>query len=39
MLQYRTLINMGASRPGSLAAQQLAELVPAKQTVRHPHWS
>ena len=34
MSQYRTLVNMGADRPGSLAAQQLAERVNTMQTVR-----
>ncbi len=34
MSQYRTLVNMGADRPGSLAAQQLAERVNTMQSVR-----
>ena len=34
MSQYRTLVNMGADRPGSLAEQQLAERVNTMQSVR-----
>ena len=34
MSQYRTLVNMGADRPGSLASQQLAERVNTMQSVR-----
>ncbi len=34
MSQYRTLVNMGADRLGSLAAQQLAERVNTMQSVR-----
>ena len=34
MQQYRTLIEMGAGRPGSLADRQLTQLVGQMQTAR-----
>ena len=34
MQQYRTLIEMGAGHPGSLADQQLTQLVNQMQTAR-----
>ncbi len=34
MQQYRTLIEMGAGQPGTLAAQQLTQLVEQMQSAR-----